>query len=272
MKKYFVCGDVHSYFDQLKNALEEAGYDKSNKNHIFVSCGDLLDRGEQTNECLTFVNSIPKTRKILIRGNHEDLLERCIASKCFTATDLHNGTLTTIMNLSGYSRDDYWFLTDEQIRNTFDKAKNSSQLNKYFSSLVDYAEVGNYIFVHGWIPTIDPNLSPLSEEKPLRNAPLEWWDTKTNPDAEDIWKCARWTNGMKAWSEGCVLSDKTIVCGHWHTSYGNTHFGDAPEEFPPITSKIKLKKAFQPFIRDGIIAVDSCVHYSGFVNVVILEI
>ena len=66
MKKYFVVTDVHSYFTLMKDALEQAGYDKANPNHIFVSCGDLLDRGDESAAILTFVNSIPKSRKILI--------------------------------------------------------------------------------------------------------------------------------------------------------------------------------------------------------------
>lgn len=262
--KYFVVSDVHSFYDQLNSALLEAGFDKNNKEHVFISCGDLLDRGEQTNECLAFVNSIPKTRKILVRGNHEDLLERCIASKQFTATDLHNGTLTTIMNLSGYRKDDYWFLSNEQKRECFDNAKNNTQLNKYISSLVDYAEVDKYIFVHGWTPTIDSNLSPL-DDKPLQNAPLEWWDTKSNPDAEDLWKSARWTNGMQAWSDGCVIPDKTIVCGHWHTSWGNSVLHHIGTEWGP-------KACFTPFTDEGIIALDGCTAYSNHVNVVVLEV
>ena len=41
----------------------------------------------------------------------------------------------------------------------FKRAKNNPELKKYLKSLVDYAEVGNYIFVHGWIPCNrdDPN-------------------------------------------------------------------------------------------------------------------
>ena len=78
MKRYFVCADVHSYFDELIIALNKAGFDINNKEHIFVSCGDLLDRGNNSIECLDFVNNLPQDRKILIRGNHEDLLEDII--------------------------------------------------------------------------------------------------------------------------------------------------------------------------------------------------
>ena len=77
MKKYFIVADVHGYFDILNQSLKEAGFDENNPEHFFVSLGDLLDRGKQPRECLQFVNSLE--RKILIRGNHEDLMEEMIA-------------------------------------------------------------------------------------------------------------------------------------------------------------------------------------------------
>ena len=47
MKKYFVCGDVHSFYTYLKEALDNAGFDLNNDDHVFVSCGDLFDRGDE---------------------------------------------------------------------------------------------------------------------------------------------------------------------------------------------------------------------------------
>ena len=45
-KKYLYCvSDVHSFYDELMTALTKAGFDINNEEHIFVSCGDLLDRG-----------------------------------------------------------------------------------------------------------------------------------------------------------------------------------------------------------------------------------
>ena len=67
---------------------------------MFVSLGDLLDRGSQTIECLKFIESLDKDRKILIRGNHEDLLEQCLKRKEFAQYDYGNGTVATIMDLS----------------------------------------------------------------------------------------------------------------------------------------------------------------------------
>lgn len=41
-RKYFIVADVHSYYDEMIKALTEAGFEKNNLDHIFVSLGDLL--------------------------------------------------------------------------------------------------------------------------------------------------------------------------------------------------------------------------------------
>ena len=76
--KYFITADVHGYFSILESALNSAGFDRNNSEHFFVSLGDLLDRGPEPRECLQFVNSLD--RKILIRGNHEDLMEEIVGN------------------------------------------------------------------------------------------------------------------------------------------------------------------------------------------------
>lgn len=92
MKKYFIVTDIHSFYDEMIKALNTAGFDINNPEHIFVSLGDLLDRGEKPLQCLQFVNNLPDDRKILIRGNHEDLIEAAIARKDFKSNDYSNGT------------------------------------------------------------------------------------------------------------------------------------------------------------------------------------
>ena len=70
--KYFVVADVHGFYDKMIKALKDAGFDRDNPEHIFVSLGDLFDRGDQAVKCLEFVMSLNPARRILIRGNHED--------------------------------------------------------------------------------------------------------------------------------------------------------------------------------------------------------
>ena len=33
MKKYFIVADVHGFYDEMIDALNEAGFDKNNENH-----------------------------------------------------------------------------------------------------------------------------------------------------------------------------------------------------------------------------------------------
>lgn len=100
MKKLFVVADVHSFYEKMIKALSEQGFDRDDPDHVFVSLGDLFDRGLSPLKCLNFVNSLPAERKILIRGNHEDLLEECLAREAFFAHDIHNGTMDTIKDPS----------------------------------------------------------------------------------------------------------------------------------------------------------------------------
>ena len=67
------------------------------------------------------------------------------------------------------------------------------------SKALNYWEVDNYIFVHGWVPTINENLT-YWDTKPLKLAPRDWWDDKEDYSSREIWEEARWTNGMLAWN------------------------------------------------------------------------
>lgn len=236
MKKYFVVADVHSFYFEMMDALNRQGFDKDNPEHIFVSLGDLLDRGDYPLKCLDFVNSLPAERKILICGNHEDLLEICLANEEFLPRDLHNGTFKTVMQLGGICNDD---------PAVFEAVRNHSALKQYLADLVDYAEIGDYIFVHGWIPS-------------RKTAPNKDWRLGD-------WAEARWFNGMEKWRQGARIDGKTILCGHWHTSWGHSVLDKQGSEFGPDAD-------FSPFIHDGIIALDACTVVSKQVNCITLEV
>ena len=48
--KCFVLSDIHSFYDEMISALNEAGYDKDNKDHTIIILGDIFDRGHQSLE------------------------------------------------------------------------------------------------------------------------------------------------------------------------------------------------------------------------------
>lgn len=242
MKKIFVVSDVHSYYDEMLAALNKQGFNRNDPDHIFVSLGDLLDRGPAPLKCLTFVNSLPIDRKILIRGNHEDLLEECLSRRDFSMIDIHNGTMDTVLSLAGSKGYD---LYQKDTHTFFSLVREKPILTEYLSVLRDYAEIGEYVFVHGWIPS-------------RKKSPGKDWRFGD-------WNRARWFNGMEKWKQGARLSNKTILCGHWHTSWGHSVLEKRGAEFG--------KKAdFSPFIQPGIVALDACTDYSHQVNCFVIEI
>lgn len=267
MSKYFVTSDVHGYYNELQDALRKAGFDKNNPEHIFVHCGDLLDRGSQPLECLKFVNSLPKKQKILIRGNHEDLLEECLQRGQFYNHDISNGTVDTIIKLAtGQNRKNVLLSYAQMIYYglfsgfcTLVGALPAYQ--KYMKSLVDYAEVGKYIFVHGWIPCERDDPNPYHARGVRYTFDPNW--------KKGDWETARWINGMDAWKQGVVIPDKTILCGHWHTSYGHSKIHEQGVEFVKKEDDIAI---YDPFEDKGIIALDACTVVSHKVNCVVLEV
>lgn len=65
----FVVGDLHGQFDLLMDELERVGF-VPDRDRLFCS-GDLVDRGEQSMECLRLL-SMPWFYSTL--GNHEDMM------------------------------------------------------------------------------------------------------------------------------------------------------------------------------------------------------
>lgn len=247
---YFILSDIHSYFNQMMEALNSAGFDKDNPGHIFVSLGDLLDRGPDPLKCLQFVNSLPDDRVICIRGNHETLLEDCLINKYFTSYDYSNGTAGTVMALGS-------FLYINSAEQMFKFAKNNVEWLNYKKKLRDFYDDGKNVFVHGWIPCKkdDPNIYHA------RNVKYTFDENWVNGN----WEAARWSNGMDAWSQGVKLEGKTIYCGHWNSSWGFSNLRG-------IGSEYGKDAHHEPFIDDGIVALDACTAVSHKVNCVVVEV
>ena len=75
--KYFVSADIHGFFDEWMSALKKNDFDIDNQQHKIVVCGDLFDRGRQPKQIIDFVLA-HKNKIILIKGNHEYLIEEMI--------------------------------------------------------------------------------------------------------------------------------------------------------------------------------------------------
>jgi serine/threonine protein phosphatase 1 len=246
--RFYCVSDIHSHFTPLKEALDKAGFDKDNPTHYLISCGDALDRGNESEEVLHFLMSLE--RKILIKGNHDLLLEDLCKREFPYSYDFSNGSVKTI-NAIGGAGEGYPF--DKCCENTWNRTA------AYRASLVNYFETENYIFVHSFIPL--KCLDDLPKHY-VKNRQFEYSPDWRNAD-RNSWEQAMWGNPFELASQGFNKTGKTIVYGHFHTSWpraayeGEPEFGDSAD--------------FSPYYGDGYIAIDACTAASGKVNVVVLE-
>ena len=238
--KYFVSSDIHGFFDEWQNALTDKGFDLNNPEHKIILCGDLFDRGNQPKEIIDFVLK-NEDKVILIRGNHEDLMEQMIERNSSDYGDLCNGTAQTIVDL--YPE---WQISEFDLK----KIAKAIRLQEVLDMCVDYYETKHYIFVHGWIPIIE-------------NCYL--YDSDWRTARKERWKKARWTNPVEMFRYEIYEPNKTIVCGHWHCSA--LWHEQNPDEYEEFGDKAN----FEPFITKNMIAIDACTTYSHKVNVVVLE-
>lgn len=267
-KKYFVTSDVHSFFDELMVALDEKGFDKDNNDHILCICGDLYDRGTKPRELFEFVKELQgKNRLIYVLGNHEELLFDCVREiqrgQIPSAHHFNNRTIETICRFCGQNE---WIIYDPTWR---DKICEIMQpvLDFISDNCLDYAEIGNYVLVHGWIPATINDSFPKYYTKHRRFEFNPNWRDATDEE----WSQARWQNGMDMWKYVGHPDDVTVVVGHWHCSYGWSHIDQKYKEFPDKCHK-HFQYSFEPWINDGIIAIDACCAYSGKLNCIVIEI
>ena len=238
--KYFVSSDIHGFFNEWQNALKDKGFDLNNPEHKIILCGDLFDRGNQPKEIIEFVLK-HKDKVILIRGNHEDLMEQMIERNSSDYGDLCNGTAQTIVDL--YPE---WQISEFDLK----KIANLTKLQKVLDMCIDYYETKHYIFVHAWIPIVE-------------NCYL--YDSDWRTARKERWEKARWTNPVEMFRYEIYEPNKTIVCGHWHCS-ALWH-----EQNPDKYENFGDKANFEPFITKNMIAIDACTAYSHKVNVVVFE-
>ena len=145
--KYFVVSDIHSFAKELKQALRSAGFDKRNKNHTLIVCGDVFDRGSETMKVYKFLSSIPKKRCILIRGNHELLFNELVNKNYPESHDFHNHTVDSMCEIACRNIGDL-HCGDASWKEITDYVK-SSAVYKWLNSKqwVNYYELGPYIFM-----------------------------------------------------------------------------------------------------------------------------
>jgi len=130
-----------------------------------------------------------------------------------------------------------------------DAAKETPYYKTIIPAMLDYYETQNYVFTHGWIPCIRENFGYCY---------CSDWRESTDV----AWQHARWYNGMDA--AQTADEEKTILCGHWHCSYGHAKYEQKGSEFGPDAD-------FTPYYGPHVIALDACTAHSKRINVLVLE-
>ena len=178
LNPHFAINQYHGIEWHLGNDTEnitlessDYGFDINNPKHKIIVCGDLFDRGHQPKQIIDFILA-HKDKFILIRGNHEDLMQEMINRNFNMKHDLSNGTAFTILDLC-----------PEYLISEFDLKKIAKEtgLQEVLDMCVDYFETKKFLFVHGWIPTKSDN----KYNSNWRNASKKQWEK------------ARWQNPVE---------------------------------------------------------------------------
>ena len=246
-KKIFAVSDVHGCCDALKRALEEAGFIANDSGCLLIVIGDCFDRGEENREVFDFLNGIGN--KVIIRGNHEDMLEQILEKRHIGRGGFSNGMDTTVRSFFGeraIGEPDvfyqYAFKLDFRGRES-----TVGELKRFLAQTYDYFETENYIFAHGWLPIrIDGEGRCFVPEDFRRETP-------------SVWKQARITEWYRAYGADALPEDKTVVCGH-RTS-----------RFACLLGEVREPDDYSPFLAKGIAAIDTSTVQSGKVNVFTAE-
>lgn len=250
MKKYFVISDIHGFYSIMKKSLFKAGFRESNPNHILIICGDLFDRGNENKEVFDFVTSLPKSRLVLVRGNHEDLLEEIVDRGYAKFYDVKNKTLATIHQIVEKYYPNNNFLDDEIL-----KAFVKTDFYKFISdksNWVDWYELGKYIFVHSFIPVKEGSGSASYFQN---------WRTASTARDRYLSRCG---NPAAMYKAGLFKEEedngKILVCGHWHTN-----------ELYEILDNDYSKTNCPIYRSPHFIGIDACTQITGNVNVLVIN-
>ena len=239
-QKFFVTSDIHSGYTPLKKALDEKGFDPNNETHWLVVCGDCFDRLGESKELLKYLMSLK--RKILVKGNHDLLLEELCLRGFPYSHDKSNGTVKTVQDISGkHSLQEF----QEACDITYNK------LSHYRKLLVNYFETQNYIFVHSWIVVNKVGIDTYEYREDWRNS------------SDEEWENAMWVNPYDMAKQNLNKTGKTIVFGHFHTSYQWAKDGKC--------SEFGEDAIFESYYGKNYIGIDACTAYTNRVNVIVIE-
>ena len=234
--KYFVCSDIHGYYDELIKALDKAKFDRDNLDHQLIVVGDCFDRGNKSLEVYTYLKELTDSgRGIVIKGNHEMFLYEIVElnEKRVKFNIERNGFLFTLNSFCGEDVTG-WDLVD--IKSQF--IKQNPNIIDWLDSLPFYLETENYIFAHAGL-----------------NTEVEDWKVCD-------WKRAVWTKTREFRKLDLIKHgiSKTVVHGHVSTRNLRDDDGIDSNDFSVYESIDKQK-----------IGIDGSVMKTKRINILIIE-
>lgn len=256
LTKYFVFSDVHGEYEALRQGLDQAGYDRNNRNHKLVSLGDAYDRGPDSSKIYEF---LIYSNAICVKGNHDtffqEFLEHGGKGPHVLFNVLHNGLGATIRSFSGY---DDTFISLKQL----DEVKEGLNRNilRHIKNMPLYFETKNFIFCHAGINPYLPDWKQTSEDFFL-------WDIKHS-------------------HVPVPNTDKTVVIGHHHASKVKSIASDAglnhgpvasfqyfaaEDERPRGISYVGNTDENAPYVYANKIAIDGMTNLTHKVNILVIE-
>lgn len=268
---YFVVSDIHGFLTPLLGALEAAGFDSDNDNHILIINGDVFDRGDETIKLYKWLNSFPEHRIVYIKGNHEYLLEDCLKRRAFHSYDYRNGTYHTLLQIFLYENAKWDLpvpLNDEQLFNHMD----SSKVINWFKTRnwVNYFELPSCIITHSFIPLHNLDGKHYSE---INNRVYNYNPCWRNNTTAREWLEASWGCPYLKFFSGYfneeIKNNKTLIVGHWQTPHFAKYIQD--KELCDIN---QLKESYNNdgiFYCENLMGIDSTVLRSNKINVVVIK-
>lgn len=240
--KLFCVSDIHSFYDEFRKALDEAGFDENDPNHMLIVCGDVWDRGPKPKEVMDYLMGLERVK--LVQGNHTDLFIDLSQKSYPDDYDWSNGTVGTILTLGDYD-----------ASKPFCKCATQAYIvaNEFLRKFINYYETEHYVFVHSFVPLFIDK----SHYTHIKNWNPDW----RNANDED-WEEARWGNPFEL-AEEFWQEDKTLVFGHFHCSWARHNYHGEPE--------FGEWAVFDPYYGKNYIGIDAATTVSGKVNVLVLE-
>jgi serine/threonine protein phosphatase 1 len=154
-RRLYAIGDVHGRLDLLNELLEQIDADDARRGDAktdLIFLGDLIDRGPDSRGVVEKVMSLcaASAHVRCLGGNHEDLLLRCHEGDKEAASVFNRAGGRATMLSYGVSEDEYDSADAEEAVAIVARVVPDTHV-RFLSSLEDFVQAGDYLFVHAGI-------------------------------------------------------------------------------------------------------------------------